>query len=288
VALLLGVSTPSRAEVGVFVDDVGGPSTVGGPYILGTIIDDPDPFSIIWRQFGPSASGRAVLNPEGEANLDGLPSILRNPVSGLAMVAWARNSAQGYDVVVSHFDGSSWTVPTVVAASIHDDLDPQLALDPSNGDVHLFHWVDETTPRVMHSVAPADLSSWSTPVQVSQAGEDACRPHGTFHDGDLYVAYEVHDYGFEQTPRQVVLSKRVAGVFEPEVVAITHRQGEVRPQIHGHASQVWIDWIDSDDEAAWTRKDGTGQWEPMRYEPYGSVEERDYHVRGAIRTLATQ
>jgi len=284
--LILGVPTPSHAEVGVSLGDPGNADPIGGPYILGTILDDPDPFSIVWRQFGPTGPGRIVLNPQGEVNLDGYPSMLRNPVSDFPVVAWARNSAQGYDIVVSHFDGSAWSGPEVIAASSYDELDPQLVLDPADGSVHLFYWVDEATPRVMHSSAPADLSSWSGPVQVSQAAEEACRPHGVFHDGSLYVAYEVHDYGFEQTPRQIVLSKKVGGAFEPLVVAITHQSGEVRPQVHSHAGRVWVDWIDSDLEAAWTRKDGQGQWQPLSYEPYGSVEERDYHVRGGIRTLA--
>ena len=46
----------------------------------------------------------------------------------------------------------------------------------------------------MHRQAPADLLSWSEPVQVSQPAEIAARPAAVFHDGALMLVYEVHPY----------------------------------------------------------------------------------------------
>lgn len=288
VLVIAALPLAASAEVGAIIGDpepTWGPS----PYIINGITEDPEPiWGYAWRQYNFQTSQHAVLNPGGEANLDGYPSILRNPTSSLPIVAWARNSAQGYDVVVTHYDDDEWKTPYVVADTPDDELDPHLVLDPSNGDVHLFWWVDDGAPKIMHSVAPADLSSWSTPAQVSQSAEEACRPHGVFHDGELYVAYEVHDYGFEQTPRQIVLSRREGSTFVPEVVAITHNGDEVRPEVHSHSGRIWVDWIDSDAEMGWTRKDLQGQWEPLQYEPYLSIEERDYLVRGGIRMQAIE
>jgi len=157
----------------------------------------------------------------------------------------------------------------------------------------MFYWVDGTTPQVFHTVAPPDLSSWSAPVLVSQPGVAACRPAGAFYNGVLRVAYEVHNFGSGNTPRQVVLARCEAGAFTTEVVAMTNNLGEVRPQVHSHAGHLWVDWVDtettgSSGELAWTRQNAQGQWEAIRYEPFANREQRDYLVRGGARLKAIE
>ena len=274
-----------RAEVGATKELN---STLNSPYILQSIIEDPEPIDSIWERYNLDNGSRSVLNEAGDENGDGPPSILRNPVSERSMVAWARNSASGYDVVISQFVNGSWSEPQVLAGSLEDELDPHLVLDPATGDVHVFYWIDEATPRVMHRQAPADLSSWSDPLQVSEAGEPACRPAGVFHENALYVVYELHSFGAGQTPREIVLSRREQGEFILDVIAITNYSEEVWPEVHSHAGRTWIDWIDASDEMAWTRKDLQGQWEPTRYETFTSREERDFLVRGAVRMKAIE
>ena len=279
------IASPVAGEVGTILDD---PDPYGNPYILQTILDDLDPFGIVWQPYHVGNDSYHILNPQGYDNGDGYPSVAKSPVTREPLVAWARNSAEGYDVVLSRFTGGAWTTPEVLAGDSIDEMDPVLVINPSSGDVHLFYWEDGSTRRVMHRVAPADLSTWSPPVQVSAAGEDACRPSGVFHDGVLQVVYEVHDYGYQQTPRQVVLARLEGAAFVPEIVAVTTHAGNVRPEVHSQAGRIWIDWIDASDEMAWTRKDSQGQWEPLRYETFESVEQREFHVRGAIRMQAIQ
>ena len=144
------------------------------------------------------------------------------------------------------------------------------------------------TPKVMHRQADPALTSWTAAVQVSDAADAACRPAGVFHDGVLRVAYEVHDYGFNQTPRQVVLARWSGTVWIPEVMAISTYDDRMDPQVHSHGGTLWIDWIDGSDEAAWTRWNPSTGWDPVQYEPYGDWMEREFHVRGAIRMLAVQ
>src|SRR5262249_52686205 len=160
-----------------------------------------------------------------------MPSMLSDPVSGLIAVAWAKNFPSGYDVVFSRFVDGAWTVPQIVAAGPTNDLDPQLVIDAS-GIVHMFYWVDGMSPQVLHTQASAHFSSWSSPTVVSQPGEVACRPSGTVFQGTLRVAYEVHDFGFGNSPRKVVLSRFDGASFVPEVVAMTNNLGEVSPQVH--------------------------------------------------------
>jgi len=282
----------ARAEIGAISGGAPSPNVAIQIYQNEIIGDDPVPIGNVWHVPSPGQPGRIVLNPGGEANGDGQPSILRNPAAGLALVAWSRNSASGYDVVISRFDNGAWTDPQVVAGTSANELDPQLVLDP-DGSIHLFFWVDGATPQVLYTHAPADLSAWSAPTVVSQPGEPACRPAGIVHGGVLRVAYEVHDFGFGNSPREVVLARQEAGGFTPEVVAMTNNLDEVRPQVHSHAGKLWVDWVDAQTtggsgEVAWTRLDTLGHWEPIKFEAFGDQLQRSYLTRGGVRMLAIQ
>lgn len=279
----------AHAEVGVFTQ----PGSSGRlvVYRLG-ITEDPTPFSSLWRKLVPPDALHLDLNPQGEANGDGMPSIVTDVGTGLVAAAWSRNSANGFDIVVSRFVEGAWTVPQVVSGSSANELDPQLVLDP-DGSIHMFYWVDGATPQVFHTVAPPDLSSWSTAVLVSQPGHASLRPAGAFYNGVLRVAYEVDDFGNGNTPRQVVLARFENGAFTPEVVAMTNNLGDVQPQVHSHAGRLWVDWVDSETtsgsgEIAWTRQNAQGQWEAIGYEPFANYEEREYLVRGGVRIEAIQ
>ena len=295
VGLLLALAISAgnaRAEVGALWSDNASANLLGG-YKMMAIGDDPEPVPpTIWRAYSPAGSGRVVLNPEGEANGDGAPSMLADPGSGLLVVAWARNSASGFDIVVSRFQAGAWSVPQVVIDTAASALDPQLVLDPT-GNIHLVYWVDGATPEVFHVQAPASLSSWSAPIRVSQPGQAACRPAGVVFQGVLRVAYEVHDFGYGNTPRQVVLARFDGEAFVPEIVAITNNLGDVRPEVHAHAGRMWVDWVDTQTsggsgEVAWTRVNAQGHWESIRYEPFVNAEQRDYFVRGGVRLKAIQ
>ncbi len=270
------------AEVGGIIDPATGESDQVPVYMTLGIGDDPDPIG--WVRYRPDSPSRKVLNDQGDVNGDGPPAILWNPVSRMPLVAWSRNSAGGYDVVISRLVGGAWSAPEVLAGSALDELDPQLAVDPATGDVHLFWWVDDTSPRVMHRQAPADLSSWTAPDQVSAPAEIALRPAAVVHGGDLYVSYEVHDWGYEQTPRQVVLSRLVDGSYQPEVVAITHHAGAAFPRVRSHAGWLWVEWVDAANEVAWTRRGAGGTWDPVETETFATPGERDYRVRPGIRS----
>lgn len=279
-ALLIIVPFPLRAEVGVV--DI----EFTGPYEL-AIIDDPDPTSKIWRRLTPSEStGRIVLNEQGEANGDGAPSLLFNTLTRVPVVAWARNSAEGFDVVASHLEAGAWTTPTVLAGSSADELDPHLVLDESTGTVHLLYWVDGATPQVVHRQAPADLSSWSAPRVVSGPGEIAARPAATAEDGVLRVIYESHTGTLGGMPKLIVLATDSGSGFDYETLGSSLHSGPSRPQIHSRQGRVWAEWIDGEDAMSWTREAGSGGWAPLDAEPYASPEERDYFVRGRIRVLA--
>lgn len=272
----------ARAEVGVAKD---------GPVehlFEARIIEDSDPVGASWRPAPVPRPHRHLLNPDGEANDDGRPSLLYNSISGLPIVAWAKKTTTGFDVVVSLFDGGAWSIPEVLAtdATVTEHGRPRLVLNPNDGSVHLLYWEDETAPRVMHRQAPPDLSSWSAPVQVSQPGEIAKRPAGVFHDGVLHVVYESHGPGHSGIPRLLVLATQNGSTFTTEVVETSNYHGPNWIQVHSRSGKLWVDWIDGDNEMCWTRRSASSSWEPIQVEPFSGIEERDYHVRGKIGYLA--
>lgn len=286
-ACLAFLAAPIRAEVGVVV---GAGTTAGAnPYVFG-ITDDPDPFGY-WLRFSASGSGRSVLNEQGALAGDGPPSILHDPETGLILVAWAKAVPGGFDVVASRFASGAWSAPQIVAASSANELDPELVLGP-DGAVHVLYWTDDgLTRRVEMRTGLPDLSGWGSAVAVSRESEAACRPSGVSYEGVLRVAYEVHDFGFGGSPRQVVLSRLEAGGFVREVVAVTHHLGVVRPRVGSHGGRLWVDWIDAEDdegagEVAWVSLEGSEPWGAFRYEPYDSPSARDFFVRPGIRLLA--
>jgi hypothetical protein len=272
----------ARAEVGAVVRNDGAVSF----YVEQSIVDDPDPIGSAWAADHPGGTGRVSLNADGAANGDGDPSLVATQPSGSPVAAWARSTPEGYDIVVSRFDGIAWTTPQVVADSSADELDPYLALDPGDGSIHLLYWVNDASPRVLHRQAPSDLSSWSAPVQVSHPNDIACRPSAVIHEGALHVAYEVHDLGYGTTPRQIMLAVRDDQVFASEILTTTLYAGENWPRVHSANGRLWVDWVDHEYEMTWIRQLPAGPWETVQTEDFQTPEEREFHVRGLIRELA--
>lgn len=268
--------------------DVGG-TTNSGPvdheFIAG-IIEDSDPVGS-WRRVRPIRLHRAAPEPEVDTS-DGRASVIHDPSSGRSIAAWSRRSLDGFDVVISRFDNGAWSAPSVLAAGANLTVPgrPRLVMDPSDGSVHLLYQEHEAAPRIMHRQAPADLSSWSAPVQVSQTGEIAMRPAGTFHDGALHVVYESHGPGEAGTPRLMILAVRSGSTFTTEVIGSSTHEGPNWIEVHSDAGRLWVDWIDADDEMAWTRRRASGSWEPIQIEPYSGGEQRNFRSRGRIKHRA--
>lgn len=289
-SVLLLLSAPVAAEVGV-VRDLAQGGSARGPYELRAIIDDGDPVGrTIWRTYNVSSGDRYILNPDGETNGDGRPSALFNTFSDLPVVAWAKSSAGGFDVVVSRFVDDAWTDPLVLAedATVAESADPVLLMDPADGTTHLLYWIDDPWPRVMHRQAPADLSSWSAPQQISQPGEVAVRPAATLHQGALHVVYEVHTSLLGGTPRQIVLARDVGGTYSSEVIGTTDLADPNRPQVHSARGILWVEWVDVTGQIAWSRQSLPGSWDPIESEPFATLEERDYEVPATIKAEALE
>jgi hypothetical protein len=255
-------------------------------YIV-SLIDDPDPVPS-WQPITPESSVRVVLNPEGSIRGDGAPRIIDHPTTGVPMVVWSRNTNPGFDVVISRFVDGAWSQPQVLAGSADAELDPAIAIDPSDGSVHVVYWVLKQPPlsssRVMHIQSTADLSSWSSPVEVSQVGELAAHPFAAFHGGQLHVVYQ-SAFG-DGPPYYVLLATRTGGTWAGSVLLGTSQVDGAQPEIHSQGSELWAEWIDAVGSMAWVERAPDNLWGAPQSEGYTTSEDRDYFARGRIRGKA--
>jgi hypothetical protein len=286
--VLFGLTHLAVAEVGMVTStDL---NQRGGPYQL-TIIEDGDPVTATWTRYTLS-SNRYVLNESGAINGDGLPAILFDPASGLRMATWGKNTGSGFDVVESHFENGAWTTPAIVAGSVTMTIDPEpsIVLNKQNGTVHIVYVASDAAPVVYHTHAPTSLSSWATPVPVSGVGQESLRPSAVFHQGVLKVAYEFHTSGVGSSPRQIMVATADGiGGFTYETITTSYGTGPNRPALHvGGATSVWLEWIDGENEMAWSTWEPTTGWDSPQIEMFIDVEDRDFFVRGRVKHLATQ
>ncbi len=272
------------AEVGCvhFSDDT------GDGYVF-SIQEDPNPVPSLWVPVTPGTSiERVILNPDGAARGDGAPRMIDHPITGVPIVVWSRNMNPGYDVVVSRFVDGAWTEPAVVAGAPEDELDPFVTVDPTDGTVHVVYWVTAVTPnpnvRVLHVQAPADLSAWSAPTEVSRPGEFASRPAAAFHAGKLHVVYELQ-VG-DGPPYHVALATYSTGWMPEGIVGVSYYGGPIWPEVHSSGSVLWVEWIDDVDSMAWLEQAIGQPWSPTASEPYTTMEDRELFARGRIRSQA--
>lgn len=291
--VLLAAIVPVPAEVGVSIrPDATGDSIVTAVYITG-LTDDPDPVLGAWLSPAPATMHRRPLNTQGVANGDGRPFATYLEGSATAIAVWSRHAGGGFEIVVSRFDragAGAWTTPTVISASpaLTVDSDPVVLQDPVSGALHIFWWEDVAAPRVVHSEAAADLSTFGTPQAVSDPADLAVRPTATFHEGTLHLAYEAHAGALGGTPREIVVGELIGTTFDFETIATTGYAGVHRPEIHSAPGRLWVDWVDAVGEMTWTRRQGNGYWEPIDSEPFVGAEEREFRVRSTIKSVAIE
>ena len=275
-----------RAEVGVTHDRQ-------QPYMT-MITDDPEPILGFWdRHTDISRNDRHVLNFGGTQNGDGRPEVLLHPVTRLPFVVWARLNVEGFDIVLSRFEDGGWQPLETIAGELRDERDPRVVFS-EDGRVHLVYWVGaESEGVVYYRSAPPGMGSWSAPERVSASGSAAQRPSIATQQGVIKVVFETVS-GEVANPgaKDIALARRSdLDGFVIEWVASTINTGALWSGVHVRGGDLWIEWLDQETtpwqgEMGWLRILSDGSWSSVRREPYGSEEERYFHVRGLIRQKA--
>jgi hypothetical protein len=257
--------------------------------IFGAITDDPGPFKqFVW----PSTVTNQFYIPQ-EDKTDGAsesaappPVVQFNPVSGYPIAVWTAGAAtddagpsdRGADVLFTHFRVGGWSEPVLLAEG---GADPSLAIDPVSGRVHLVFWTPADGGAVWHRQAPADLSSWSAPVRVSDRREAAARPVLLHHGGKLSIAYERHLVGLGSSPREIVLAEREGTGFVRTALALTSHEGRTWVRLDSDGDRLLVRWVNAEHQAGWILRGDDGTWGTVQFVPLG-LTARSAASRGGV------
>jgi len=106
-----------------------------------------------------------VIPGTDDAAVDTDPAVAVDPVRGTVMLAWSRDTGDGFAVYVSRFSASAWSTPRLVLDnSSGDELDPQIQITPSLVHVVAHHGADYTRivldpERLLAVFGPEPLST---------------------------------------------------------------------------------------------------------------------------------
>lgn len=115
--------------------------------------------------------------------------------AGVATAVWLYESDGQNNVVqaATHSPGGSWSTPVDISSLGEDAEDPHVAVNPSGAAAAVWTRSDGSNTIVQVATKPAG-GSWSTPVNLSAAGESADSPLVNVDpSGDVFVVWDRSD-----------------------------------------------------------------------------------------------
>jgi hypothetical protein len=226
------------------------------------ITEDPDPMyedPQFWEVFRTDAAPWA-LNPDGDDNGDGEPSITADPITGCPVAVWAFNAGPDFEIAFSRWDGTRWSETEFLSVSAADDIDPQAFIDPE-GNIYVTWW-QPGEDVVLLSVLRVDGGLWTGPEFVVAGGR---RPSIAVLDGQILIAYEVDAVAGGQ---QVAVHYGLPGQGVVEKVVDTERMEQLDVRLHAENGRLWMDWKESEalfgftewSDGAWALPPATIEW----------------------------
>ena len=153
----------------------------------------------VWGSMGAAATGRLVLNPNGDLQGDGQPDVSVNPVTGIPLAVWSSGTAANREIVASTFDGTSWSRPIPIHPLTRGvELDPKIAFTPG-GIAVVAWWVTGRSPVVRLAFNLPNESSWIDGGVLTELGQRASHP-SILQQGPLtIIAYRTPEGSGVQT-----------------------------------------------------------------------------------------
>lgn len=242
-----------------------------------------------WQRVRPDVAPQDMLNEMGDTRGDGWPIIRVNAGNALPDVVWP--SAEG-EILFSHHDGTSWTLPRNLSHNGCVDAMPALATDDfANRFVAWDHARSNDRHSVYFTALSGDRADQTDVRELSSRPRQGRRPSLRVYLDDLvYVGYEEASGPSDDTP-SVALDQVHVGRLPSGVIALggagtidiarsctirTHlraaQSAEVR--VEAEAGHLWMTWIDSDTSLGWSEVSNGGCGD-THYQPIdGSQAER--------------
>lgn len=212
---------------------------------------------------------------------DELPDSEVNPVSG-AIESVESLTAGGVTNIRHSIDPGQGapSVSILLSNQSAPDRSPRIAIR-SDGVPGVVWWRDDTSGTVLLRTR-AD-GTWDDPIEVSGSGDDARDPEIVAVGTSLWVAFEV-DLPGGGTAVEV---RRVQEDPNPIVMirSPVEYAGDLDTLIHFALGELWVTWVESDDEVGWSVYDATSDtWSMPSYESYAadSVEDARDRIRAEV------
>ena len=161
--------------------------------------------------------------------------------SGNAVAVWAITDGINTVAQSSRLPvGGSWTTPVTLSASGQDSYNPQVAVDASGNAVSVWTRTDGSN-TILQASRMTSGGSWSTPVNISQTGQNANYPRIAVDSSGTAVTIWIESDGVSDVVQSSTLP--TGGSWSSPVTLTPQGQYGTDPNIiidsSGNAQAVW-------------------------------------------------
>lgn len=203
-----------------------------------------------------------------------------NPVSGAIETADATLHGGNTDIRHAVNPGPGQPIEVFfVTTDVADDRSPRIAIGTS-GDTWIAWWRNGATPSVLVRKRRFSDGAWLSERTVGNTATACRNPEIAFDGSQVWVA-------FEETTASGLAIRCGTILDEPTpidtaVVGTTSYAGDVDTLVHAESGKLWVSWVDSASQVAWSKYDpGTQAWTTPALESYAS--DSVAAARGRIR-----
>lgn len=281
IVLLLGlasaVGSDTRAEVR---------ATGPGPATGAAVLCECSPSSpLVWQAVITPTSSHA-LNLAGLSNGDRAPALGISSGTGAPFAVWPEWDGNDFEIVLSMFDGASWTPRERLTDNSVDDTQPSVA-SLAGGAVAAVWRSGLPIARIQYRQRESS-GAWSPIIDVSDGLQTASNPVAVATGSRIRVAYvEMGNGGsrFVKIASGGIDPEPWPSVFEPEIIAITYWDGELAPGLFAVSNGPISIWTDSSIAIGYSRFNGAN-WTAPQFEPYaGEADLERARIRAKQRAL---
>jgi hypothetical protein len=229
-----------------------------GAYLPQVTMDETGNAVVVWRRYDGSNdiiqasrfdvatdSWSSPVNLSAAGQSAGNPQVTMD-ATGNAIAVWYRYDGSNYVIQASRFDVAtdSWSSADDLSAAGQDAIHPQVATDATGNAVVVWRRYDGSNDIIQASRFDVATDSWSSPVNLSAAGQDAVEPHVTVDEtGHAIAVWYRHD-GFNGIIQSSVSSDHGDSWSAPTNLSAAAEHGsDPVPQVTmdetGHAVAVW-------------------------------------------------
>lgn len=210
-----------------------------GDTIVAGITEGPDPIPQVFWLPGDNIYPSIDTGP---LRSDGRPHMTLDPDSH-PVVTWAYREGIKRDIALLRWTGARWDGPHFVTHSFIEELDPRAFV--SFFDLyHVVWWIDGSTEKVYYTSGHPGEYGYSRIVANGR------RPSVVQWGSSVLVAFERDAGGTQQ--EIVIATKDMTGQFSLSPIFQVPRSEPLDVVLHLEENQLWMDWIASDSEMAYS------------------------------------